>query len=186
MQSFDIMQLNPNEVVEEIKKEIETRGTLDFTSKANNAVQHSELLKSIKAALGKDQEVFAWVMRSSYDESLAEVRVNGNTELLLATIAPQMSERIRTLATRIRRDENTKSTEFQAFKRAIISELNKALLMETKGANNFTEADFSATDFKFVAHWTSEARKNQIEESRNRNEDSTQALRTRFRSLKAR
>jgi hypothetical protein len=183
---FDFATFNPQAVIDEIKKDAETKGSLDITELANAAVGQSPLLKAIEDVVGEPP--FAYVMKSSYDDSVKEVRVRLNSDLILAQLPEQLNFTIKALATKIEREEvNSSMPVFQALKRAVCSELTKAILVESKGSVQLTwDANFG-TDFKFTHHHTSDAKKASIEERREAKEAANtggkrvSAMRTKFR-----
>lgn len=183
---LDFETFDAQAVLAEIQKDVETKGSLDITELANQSVGQSNLLKAIEEVCGESP--FAYVMKSSYEPRISEVRVKLNPDILLAKLPAQLVTKVKALAVKIRREEvNAKNPEFQAFKRAIVGELAKAILVESKGSVSLTVDDKFGTDFKFTHAHTSDAKVEAIAAAREERETQNSggkrlgAMRTKFR-----
>jgi len=165
MSELNFGAITPETVLAEIQADAQAKGSLSLTILANEAVEQSDFLVAVRDAIGEDP--FEFVLKSSYKDSLKQVVVRLNPDLLNATLPAQYVEKIRALATTIQRSElKAGNPEFQAYKRAICSELTKAIVAQSQGNVNLEWDEKFGTDFLFTHSHTSDAKKQAIEEQR--------------------
>jgi hypothetical protein len=151
--SFNDFDPTQNTVLDEIKRDIETKGSLDITAELNKLVKESKLLTLLEKNLPKGQKLFRFAMRSPYAESMTFMAVSGNVELHVAALPPQASQYIYNMATAIERESGGRNTLFRAVKKAIELSLTDA------GFQLDFEGQFK---LQFTEHWTSESKKERI------------------------
>ena len=162
---WDIDNFDAQSVIEEIRKDAETKGSLDITGLANKAAEGNEFLSALGEAVGSAP--FSYVLKSNYEDRIAELRVQLNPELILASLPEQFVGKVRGAAAKIRRESvSAKNPEFMALKYLICAELVKAILVKTNGSVVLTWDENRGTDLKFTHAHTSDAKKAAIEEQR--------------------
>lgn len=162
---IDFESLSKEDVLAEIKKDSEAKGSLAITDLANESVPHSKLLTAIEETIG--EAPFEHVMKASYEDRLADVVVKSNPDVLSAGLPQEIVNKIQAYATKLRREEvSARNPEFQAYKHLVVSELCRAMLAESGGRVQVKWDKAFGTNFKFTHAHTSEAKKAAIEEQR--------------------